>query len=57
MRERAVVSHYFPGEGPPLAMTMQTFDGLLRQVAFIMRIESGRPMSDRERVDEMMGAM
>lgn len=57
MRERAVVSHYFPGEGPPLAMTMQTFDGLLRQVAFILRIESGRGMTDRERVEEVMGSM
>ncbi len=57
MKERAIVSHFFPGEGPTPGLSVHAFGALLGHVALVMRIKSGRPVSDRELVDEAMGAV
>ena len=54
MQGRALIAHYFPGEGPPFDLTLDEFNGLIAQIEYIIRLENGTPMTDREQVEQTM---
>ena len=51
MTNSALISHYFAGFGNPLDLPLDLFLLLLDRIGYIIRIESGEPMSDREYVE------
>ena len=51
MTNSALLARYFPGFGDPFDIPLDAFLILLRRIAYIRRMESDAPMSDREWVD------